>query len=293
MSVFDKTQRFLFDHTNIRGEITVLDSAYKEVLSKHNYPEPVAILLGQFMAAAAMLSDTIKFDGSLSLQVKGSGQVRTLMAECRDHRAVRAIAQYNDDFDANGAILGEGQMAITIEPKHGQRYQGMVMIDDNNLTLSTVLEDYFQKSEQIRTRIWLFANKNRAAGFMLQAMPISASESSLDIANQDTDAWDRAAHLAETLTEEEILTLPAEDMLHRLFHEEKVRLYPAHDLEFECTCNAERTGNAIHMLGEQDALSLVAEQGHILIDCQFCHQRYAFNSEDVAALFSKDTSELN
>lgn len=293
MSVFDKTQRFLFDHTNIRGEITTLDAAYKEVLSKHNYPDKVAVLLGEFMAAAAMLSDTIKFDGTLSLQVRGGGQVRTLMAECRDHRAVRAIAQYNDDFDASGAILGQGQMAITIEPKDGHRYQGIVTIDDGDLTLSRVLEEYFQKSEQIRTRIWLFANKERAAGFMLQAMPISASESSLDTANQDTDAWDRFAHLAETITEGEILTLPAEDMLHRLFHEEKLRLYPSHDLEFECTCSQERTGNAIFMLGHQDAQSLVREQGHIMIDCQFCHQRYAFGPDDVEALFTTDSSELN
>jgi molecular chaperone Hsp33 len=283
MTHFDQTLRFLFDDTAIRGEFTQLESSYQEVLSKHPYPAPVKKLLGEFLAAVAMLSDTIKFKGILSLQVKGAGQIRTLMAECRDNRALRGIAQYNDDFDDDDVLLGEGQMAITIEPEKGQRYQGIVPINDGELTLARVLENYFLQSEQIRTRVWLFADSQRAAGFLLQAMPTSASESSLH--TEDREDWDRLVHLAETQTEEEVLSLPATEMLHRLFHEETVRVYEPRNLEFECTCSEQRSANAIVTLGLEEALSIVHEQGHIDIDCQFCHERYVFKQEDIETLF--------
>lgn len=289
MNVIDTTTRFLFEDTHVRGELTQLHQSYKDVLAKHSYPEPIRPLLGQFMAAAAILSDTIKFDGILSLQVRGSGQVRTLMAECRNNQALRAIAQYNDDFDDTGAILGDSQMAITIEPEKGQRYQGIVNINDEDLDLATALEGYFLQSEQIRTRIWLFADEQNAAGFMLQAMPRSASESSLD--DHDDENWDRLSFLAETLKPEEALGLDTETVLHRLFHEETVRLYPARELKFECTCSEKRSANAIVTLGQEEALDIVEEQGLIEIDCQFCRQRYAFNRDQVNDLFSPDAED--
>lgn len=290
MSNPDQTQRFLFDNTHIRGEITGLQRSYHDVLTKHNYPEPVRLLLGEFMAAVALLSDTLKFDGTLSLQVRGAGQVRMLMAECRDNRALRAIAQYNDDFSADQALLGNGQLAITIEPKNGKRYQGIVSINDGDHSLSHALEDYFRQSEQIRTRVWLFADAQIATGLLLQAMPHSASEGSLEV---DDDAWNRVVHLAETLTPEEMLTLDNTTVLQRLFHEEEVRVYEARSLEFECTCTRERCANAILMLGEEEAQGVVAEQGEIRSDCQFCHQHYRFGPEDVTELFESYKQQLN
>lgn len=292
MSPFDQTLRFLFDQTPIRGELTQLDRSYQDVLNKHPYPDAVKRLLGEFMAATAMLSDTIKFDGTLSLQVRGAGQVRTLMAECRHNHALRAIAQYNDDYDDAGPVLGEGQMAITIEPDKGKRYQGIVSINDGELTLNRVLEDYFQQSEQIRTRIWLYADGQRSAGLLLQAMPESASASSLS-ADLSED-WERLVHLAQTLTTEEALSLPGNEVLHRLFHEETVRVFDPNHLVFKCTCSKERSADAVRTLGVDEAVSLAKEQGHIEIDCQFCHERYAFTPEDVTALFSAaDDSTLN
>jgi len=292
MTVLDNTTRFLFADSAVRGELTQLDRSVSEVLSKHHYPAAIQPLLGEFMAAAAMLSDTIKFEGTLSLQVRGSGQVRSLMAECRDNRALRALAQYNDDFDDRGPILGEGQMAITIEPKQGHRYQGVVEINDSDLGLAQVLEGYFQRSEQIRTRIWLFADQHKAGGLMLQAMPQSASESSLTGGDdEDDDSWSRLVILASTLKPEENFGLEAETVLHRLFHEEPVRLYPPRPLEFECTCSADRSGNAIITLGAPEALALIEELGHIDIDCQFCHERYVFGAEDVQRLFSPSADD--
>lgn len=291
MSSPDQTQRFLFDQTHIRGEITGLGKSYQDVLDKHNYPEPVQRLLGEFMAAVALLSDTLKFEGRLSLQVRGAGQVRMLMAECRNHEALRAIAQYTDDFSNSEALLGKGQMAITIEPDQGKRYQGIVPIDDDHHTLTQALEDYFRQSEQIRTRLWLAADGQRAAGLLIQAMPESASEGSLE--NPDTDAWDRVTHLADTLTDEELLGLDNDQLLHRLFHEETVRLFDSHGLRFECTCSRERCGNAILTLGEQEALQVVEEEGAIHSDCQFCHQQYRFNRDEVKALFADYQQSLN
>jgi len=290
MTELDHTTRFLFADSAVRGELTQLDRSVSEVLSKHHYPSSIQPLLGQFMAAAAMLSDTLKFDGTLSLQVRGSGQVRTLMAECRDNRALRALAQYNDDFDDSGPILGEGQLAITIEPNQGHRYQGVVAINDTDLGLAQVLEGYFQQSEQIRTRIWLFTDQHKAAGLMLQAMPQSASDSSLNIP-EDDDNWSRLMLLASTLKPEEIFGLDAQTVLHRLFHEEPLRLYPPRPLEFECTCSTGRSGNAIVTLGATEALALVEELGHIDIDCQFCHERYAFKADDVRQLFSASADD--
>lgn len=291
MSSPDQTQRFLFDQSQIRGEITGLRQSYLDVLSKHNYPQPVQRLLGEFMAAVALLSDTLKFQGRLSLQVRGAGQVRMLMAECRDHQALRAIAQYTDDFSDSAALLGKGQMAITIEPDQGKRYQGIVPIDDNDQTLSRALEDYFRQSEQIRTRLWLAADGQRAAGVLIQAMPQSASEGSLQ--STDTDAWDRVTHLADTLTSEEMLDLDNETVLHRLFHEEQVRLFDSRSLHFECTCSRERCGNAILTLGETEALQVVEEEGAIHSDCQFCHQQYRFDRDEVTALFTEHRQQLN
>lgn len=292
MSQFDQTLRFLFDKTPIRGELTQLRQAYQDVLKKHPYPEPVKKILGEFMAAAAMLSDTLKFDGTFSLQVRGAGQVRTLMAECRNNRALRAIAQYNDDYEDSGPVLGEGQMAITIEPDQGKRYQGVVTINDRDLTLNRVLEDYFRQSEQIRTRIWLFADDKTSAGLLLQAMPESASTSSLN--SEHLEDWERVIHLAETLTTDEALSLPADNLLHRLFHEETVRVFEPRELMFECTCSAERCANAIITLGAEEAISLARENGHIGIDCQFCRERYAFSLPEVEAMFSDQSgSPLN
>ncbi|WP_108127473.1 Hsp33 family molecular chaperone HslO [Saccharospirillum mangrovi] len=291
MSSPDQTQRFLFDQSQIRGEITGLRQSYQDVLSKHNYPQPVQRLLGEFMAAVALLSDTLKFEGRLSLQVRGAGQVRMLMAECRDHQALRAIAQYTDDFSDSAALLGKGQMAITIEPDQGKRYQGIVPIDDNDQTLSRALEDYFRQSEQIRTRLWLAADGQSAAGVLIQAMPQSASEGSLQ--SSDTDAWDRVTHLADTLSDDELLNLDNETLLHRLFHEEQVRLFDSHGLHFECTCSRERCGNAILTLGETEALQVVDEEGAIHSDCQFCHQQYRFDRDEVTALFSEHRQTLN
>jgi len=279
----DLIQRFMFDEFPVRGEIVQLSQTLSDVFANHEYPAPIKQLLGKFLAAASLLSTTIKFEGSLILQVRGAGQISMLMAECKNQTQLRAIAQYQHDapLDHSKPLLGEGTLAITIEPKKGERYQGIVSIDDHSL--EQVIEDYFLQSEQLNTRIWLAATETNAAGILMQAMPSSASESSL---NRKSEDWDRVIYLSETIKQEELLNLDIQTILHRLFHEEKVRLFNNKMLEFSCSCSRQRTGNALVSIGETEARSLLAEEkGLIHIDCQFCLQNYQFDEEAINQLF--------
>jgi len=277
----DQGQRFLFDEFAIRGELVQLTDTTREIFNNHEYPKPVKKLIGEFVAAAAMLSATIKFEGSLILQVKGEGQVTMLMAECRNQQELRAIARYSENSDSGQPILGKGQMAIIIEPDEGERYQGIVRVEDNNL--SQALEKYFLQSEQLRTRIWLHAQDDQAAGLLLQSMPESASESSL---SRESEDWNRVCTLADTITPEELLALPSGQLLHRLFHQEKLRLFEAKPLTFKCTCSKERSTNTLVSLGETDVRTLLAEQdGTIEINCQFCHAKYRFDEPELNKVF--------
>jgi len=277
----DQGQRFLFDEFAIRGELVQLNKTLREIFSNHEYPEPVKRLIGEFATAAALLSATIKFNGSLILQVKGAGQVSMLMAECRDQQSLRAIASYKDYPDPEQPLIGDGQMAIIIEPDEGESYQGIVLVEDNNF--SEVLEKYFLHSEQLRTRIWLSAQNDQAAGLLLQSMPESANESSL---TRESEDWNRICMLADTITDEELLGLTSEQILTRLFHQEKLRLFERRQLAFECTCSKERSANTLFSLGETEVRTLLAEEGGTIeIDCQFCHARYRFDELDLNKIF--------
>ncbi|WLD58407.1 Hsp33 family molecular chaperone HslO [Salinispirillum sp. LH 10-3-1] len=288
MSNPDQRQRLLFDDLAIRGELVGLEQTYQDVLKQHPYPKPLQQLLGEFMAAVTLLSNTLKFEGILSLQARGAGQARLVMAEIQNQEQLRAIAQYNDDFVDSGAMLGEGTLAITIDPKVGKRYQGIVSLRDHGL--AAALEDYFLQSEQIRTRIWLAADGKRASGMLLQALPGSASQSSLEA---DADGWDRVTQLAATITDAELLELDNESMLYRLFHEEVVRTYPPTDVWFQCTCSRERSANAVYSLGIESAREVIAQDGVVQVDCQFCHAKYNFNQDDVEQLFADANKHLN
>lgn len=277
----DSRQRFLFDNFPIRGEIVQLSETLSDIFANHHYPQTIRALIGEFTAAAALLSATIKFEGSLILQVKGAGQVSLLMAECKNQQGIRAIARYEDSFAPEQPLLGKGQMAITIEPDKGERYQGIVLIEDNSL--AETLEDYFLQSEQLRTRFWLASSATHAAGMLLQAMPESASESSLNIESED---WDRLVMLSDTLRDEELLDLDIEELVHRLFHEEELRLFDPSSLQFECNCSTERSANALVSLGETETRSLLAERGGVIdIDCQFCHAKYEFDEHAINEIF--------
>jgi molecular chaperone Hsp33 len=281
----DYTQRFLFDDTDVRGEWVGLERSYAEVLAKHSYPEPVAQLLGELMAAAALLVGTLKFDGLLILQARSSGAVPLLMVECSSDREVRGIARYHAEQIEAGASLSElmpeGVLALTMDPAKGQRYQGIVSLD--GATLAECLTDYFASSEQLPTRFWLYADGRRACGLLLQQLP---ADRIVD-ADEREVSWQHLVTLADTLTAEELLALDTITVLHRLYHQEQVRLFEPRPIRFQCSCSRERSGNALISLGEEDAQALAREQGGaITIDCQFCNHQYRFDAADIAQLFA-------
>ncbi|BBP80042.1 Hsp33 family molecular chaperone HslO [Pseudomonas gingeri NCPPB 3146 = LMG 5327] len=281
----DYTQRFIFDDSDTRGELVSLERSYAEVLAKHPYPEPVAQLLGELMAAAALLVGTLKFDGLLILQARSEGAVPLLMVECSSEREIRGLARYEADQVAPGASLADlmpnGVLALTVDPIQGQRYQGIVDLD--GATLSECFTNYFVMSQQVGTRFWLNADGQRARGLLLQQLPADR----LKDEEERAASWQHITALATTLTAEELLGLDNETVLHRLYHEEAVRLFDIQPLSFRCSCSRERSGNALVSLGLEDAQELVVERGGVVeIDCQFCNQRYLFDAADIAQLFA-------
>lgn len=290
MSDFDFSQRFLFDDHDVRGELVALQESYRQVLSKHAYPAPVARLLGEMLAAAALLAGNLKFEGLLVLQARSSGPVPLLMVECSSERELRGIARYHAEQVGEEAglreLMPEGVLAMTIDPKIGQRYQGIVALE--GATLADCLSAYFETSEQLPTRFWLEADGSRARGLLLQALPADRQRDP----EERQATWEHLATLADTLRTEELLGLGNEVLLHRLYHQEQVRLFDPQALQFRCSCSRERSARALVSLGEADALQLLQEQGGVLsIDCQFCNHHYEFDAADVIQLFAGGGSQ--
>ncbi|MDV9032417.1 Hsp33 family molecular chaperone HslO [Pseudomonas sp. RAC1] len=280
----DFTQRFLFEDRDVRGEWVSLDHSYGEVLARHPYPQPVATLLGELMAATSLLVGALKFDGLLILQARSQGPIPLLMVECSGERDIRGMARYEADQIADEAGLAElmpdGHLTLTIDPIKGQRYQGTVDLDGANL--SECFTNYFVQSQQLNTRFWLDASAGKARGLLLQQLPRDRQP---DDEARD-ESWQHVVALASTLKAEE-WALDNETLLHRLYHEDAVRLFDVEPLRFSCSCSRERSGNALVSLGEADAKALVEEcGGTVEIDCQFCNERYLFDATDVAQLFA-------
>lgn len=275
----DQFQRFLFEQGNVRGERVVLGASAREALTKRSYPEPVAKLLGESLAAVVLMSGTLKFEGTLSLQAKGEGAVTLLLAESTHDHQIRGLA-HSDTVVAVGdlgELLHDGRLAITIDPRQGQRYQGIVPLDQSNL--SGCLETYFERSEQLPTMIILTSDGQRAGGLFLQKLPGESAP--------DEDFWNRLTLQARTVKPEELLQLESPALLSRLFPEDPIRVFPSAPVSFSCSCSRERTTHALEALGEQDCFDLLEEQGVISIDCQFCHHHYEFHRADLETLFQK------
>lgn len=220
MASDDQFQRFIFENSQVRGAWVRLGDSYTRIGSQAPYPDSVRQLLGESLAASVLMSGTLKFSGTLSLQANGEGPLRTLMAECSHDRHIRGLARFDEHAvaeDTLNALLGQGRMAITITPDQGQRYQGVVPREAD--TLAGCLQEYFDRSEQIPTSLFLFANESHCAGLLLQRLPGDTE--------QDDDLWDRVNHLAATVEADELLTLDSQTLLHRLFHEETVRVFDA------------------------------------------------------------------
>jgi len=294
----DLLHRFIFDHCDVRGEIVTLTDSYREVLANNPYPVAVQRLLGEFLAAVSLLSNTLKFDGTIILQAHGNGAISTIMAECSNHKQLRGIVRLNDDAILSeeqrqsgtlDTLLGTGVLAITIEPKRAdnfegklERYQGIVPMDAGNL--AGCLEHYFEQSEQLATRLWLAVDAQHASGLMIQALPQQLHTN----AEENRDHWETIIALAETTTPEELCELEHTALLYRLFHEQSVRAFEPDALAFHCSCSRERSADALMTLGKEEVEALLVEQGTIDIDCQFCNKHYLFTPSDVRELLGGD-----
>lgn len=282
----DILQRFLFSELPVRGVVVSLHDTYKTVLSRHDYPPPVQALLGEMLSAVAMLTSILKFEGSLILQARAEGPLPIAMAECNHKGEMRAIAKTDEGWNAAhdrwtfAELMRGGQLAITIDPEDGNRYQGIVPLDAPSL--AACLEHYFAQSEQLPSRLWLAAANGHAGGVMLQVMPEGASA---DEQLTREASFEHVTTLADTLRPEELTGLDAETLLYRLYHQDPVELLPVSEISFKCSCSRARSEKALLSLGADDLRQLLLEQdGRISVGCEFCHQKYEFDSVDVEGL---------
>jgi molecular chaperone Hsp33 len=277
----DSLQRFLLEGTPVRGEIVQLDATWRAVLERRDYPAPLEALLGEMMAAGALLSATLKFEGALIMQMQGNGPVKLLVVEATSEHTLRATAKWDGEIPQGGirALLGDGKFVITIAPESGkQAYQGVVELQGESV--AQVLEHYMAKSEQLETRLWLASDATKAGGLLLQKLPGQTGH--------DADAWNRATKIGETITQRELLDLPAHNIIHRLYHEEDIRLFEARPTAFRCSCTRERVTSMLRLLGSAEVRSILDEQGQIEVACEFCGRQYTFDPVDAEQVFATD-----
>jgi molecular chaperone Hsp33 len=287
---YDSLQRFMLDKTQVRGEWVHLDTTWQHLLDCANYPESIRNVLGEALASVSLLAATIKFQGSLMMQINGEGPAHLLLVQATSEGTVRGLARWKDEQQQAveaatnlQEMFGNGHIVITIDPSdQSERYQGVVGLQGE--TLSDSLKDYFEQSEQLKTRLWLAADDKSAAGLLLQRMPGET---------EDEDGWGRAVMLADTLQRKELLDLDNETLLTRLFHEEEVHLFDPETVAFKCSCSLEKVSGMIASLGEAEANSIIDEQGSIDVTCEFCNSHYSLDSVDVRQLFVDDLSKQN
>jgi molecular chaperone Hsp33 len=282
----DCLSRFVFEHAPIRGAFVSLDAACRDILACRPYPPALRRVLAEVLAASALLASTLKFAGTLTVQLQGDGAVRLLVVECEAGLALRATAQWNDRADLlpRDATLSElaggpahGRLAITLDPKDGGPiYQGIVALEA--VSIATLIEHYLATSEQIASRIVLATTGDRVRGLLLQRLPAATPP--------DATAWSAAAGQIDALPAGALLAATATaPLLQSLFPEDDLRLFAPKRARFACRCSSERVANALRLIGRAEVESIVAEQGVVAIHCEFCNRRYAFDGDAARGLF--------
>lgn len=278
----DILHRYLFDNADVRGELVQLQDSYQQVIGSHAYPPVLQTLLGELLAATSLLTATLKFSGDISVQLQGNGPVSLAVINGNNQQQLRGIARWDGELadDASLAdLFGQGYMVITLTPDEGERYQGVVALDKP--TLAACVEDYFNQSEQLPTAMWLFADGKQAAGMFLQILP----------SQEDHNAdFEHLCQLTATIKAEELFTLEAQDVLHRLYHQEEVRLFDPIEVSFKCTCSRERSAAAIKTIDQAEVEAILAEDGKVEMGCEYCNAKYLFDAIDVAAIYANGTT---
>lgn len=289
----DTLHRFVFDNSAVRGNMVNLTQTLQQALNQQQLPTGLRQALGELMAASALLSATLKMNGALVLQIQSKGLLKLLVVECTADAgaalSIRATAKFSEGINDDQSLfelIEQGQFMITLDPKDaGQAYQGIVPLEGESI--SAVLENYMLRSEQIDTRIWLCCDGNSAAGMLLQKLPETMNQLTTDT---DEDTWSRVGFLADTVTDDELLLLPPETLLKRLFHQEDVRLFEPSSTQFYCSCSRDSVSNMLRMLGDAELLSIIEERGNIEVHCDFCNHLYTFDPVDTAQLLVAETT---
>ena len=280
MPQHDQLHRYLFENHAVRGELVTVSETLEQILDGHSYPQPVKNVLSELLVATSLLTATLKFDGDITVQLQGDGPMSLAVINGNNHQQLRGVARVQGDIPEDAdlkTLVGNGYLVITISPAEGERYQGVVGLEGD--TLAACLEDYFQRSEQLPTRLIIRTGesdgKPAAGGMLLQVMPAQ---------NAQPEDFEHLATLTDTIKAEELFTLPANDVLWRLYHEEEVTLYDPQDVEFKCTCSRERCADALRTLPDEEINSILAEEGEIDMHCDYCNSHYVFNAMNIAEI---------
>jgi len=293
----DTLQKFMFENAGVRGELVELESAWQQMLSHKTYPKAVQTMLGELMAASALLSANLKFNGTMIMQIHGDGPVKLMVVECDADLRLRATAKLAEDavIEDHETLKelvhahGQGRFVITLDPNDKmpgqQAYQGIVPLDGDSV--ATVIENYMLRSEQLDTKLWLAADDKVTRGMLLQKLPDIGGSGTK--AADEEDMWAHAVMLGDTLKHEELLSTDIETLMRRLFWEQTLRVFdPLHPV-FHCSCTREKVGDMLKMLGQTEVDSALAEIGRLDINCDFCGKHYGFDQVDCAQLFAAKT----
>lgn len=280
MTQHDQLHRYLFENYAVRGEMVTVSESLQAILANHSYPLPVKTILAELLVATSLLTATLKFDGDITVQLQGDGPMNLAVINGNNRQQLRGVARMQGEIPENAdmkTLIGNGYLVITITPDEGERYQGVVGLEGD--TLAACLEDYFMRSEQLPTRLFIRTGeadgKPAAGGMLLQVLPAQETQ---------MNDFEHLATLTETIKADELFTLPANDVLWRLYHEEEVTLYEPQNVEFKCTCSRERCAAALKTLPDEELDSILAEDGEIDMNCDYCGSHYVFDAMDITAI---------
>jgi len=269
----DTIHRFIFDSFGIRGEFVQLEASMQRMLQNHHYPKVISDLLQQAAAVSILLTTTLKFEGKMTIQLQTKGKMKLLVVQANHELGFRGIARYDKEANYDGMsfkdLIQEGNLSITIEPKKGKRYQGYVELGHD--TFAACIESYFNQSEQLKTRIWLFNDNKQVGGLMLQALPDMLSQ----------ESFDHLVFLSETLTEEETLSIAPEILLNRLFHQESIKDLITQEAKFHCGCSRKKMLDSVALFTEQEINDMLSNNQQISAKCEFCLDKFDFSRLDI------------
>ncbi|EGN74725.1 disulfide bond chaperone [Idiomarina sp. A28L] len=276
--ITDSIARFSFTNHDVRGEIVRLQASYKSLLAGHSYPKVVQQLLGELMAVTSLLTATLKFEGHINVQIQGNGPLNYATVNGSHGQALRGVARLTREPESElfRDLVGEGAfLVITLTPENGEKYQGLVAIESDSL--SGAIESYFLQSEQLPTKVWLFADveNEQAAGLFLQVLPAG---------NNTESSFEHVTALAATITADELYSLSTEEVLHRLYHEETIELYPEEAVRFFCGCSREHTADALRHVAAEELHKILEEDGELRLSCDYCLTDYVYTRFDIDAL---------